>query len=178
MKFKLDENLGQRAAAVLVEAGFDVATVSDQRLEGAPDREVVERCVREERCLVTMDSEFGNPLRFPPHRYRGIILLPVPARLTSELILEAVRTCGTPSSVVIGLRGARLPCPVRTVTSGSSSRDECACTRANTLTPNDCRRCSRVTGMLTADEVISNTVMGGRAWPATVSLRRDSSAHA
>jgi predicted nuclease of predicted toxin-antitoxin system len=92
VKFKLDGNLGRQAGAVLVEAGFDVATVSDQRLESAPDRQVIDHSVREERCLVTMDAEFGNPLRFPPHHYRGIVLLRVPGRVTSELILDTVRT--------------------------------------------------------------------------------------
>ena len=51
MKFKLDENLSRAAAPVLLEAGFDVLTVSDQELAGAVDRELIERCVREERCL-------------------------------------------------------------------------------------------------------------------------------
>lgn len=88
MKFKLDENLGRSAAQVLGEAGFDVATVPEQRLEKTPDRVVIDHCAREERCLVTMDAEFGNPLRFPPHRYRGIVLLRLPARVTSELILH------------------------------------------------------------------------------------------
>ena len=92
MKFKLDENLGPASAAVLLEAGFDVVTVSDQRLEGALDRDVIECCVREERCLVTLDAEFGNPLLFPPRRYRGIVLLRIPARVTTELILATLRT--------------------------------------------------------------------------------------
>ena len=92
MKFKLDENLGRAAAEVLIEAGFDVATVSDQRLEGALDRDVIECCVREERCLVTLDAEFGNPLLYPPRRYRGIVLLRVPARVTTELILATFGT--------------------------------------------------------------------------------------
>jgi hypothetical protein len=39
-----------------------------------------------------MDAEFGNPVRFPPHHYRGIVLLRLPGRATSELILDAVRT--------------------------------------------------------------------------------------
>ena len=61
MKFKLDENLSHAAAAVLLHGGFDVLTVSGQRLEGVLDQDVIECCVREERCLVTMDAEFGNP---------------------------------------------------------------------------------------------------------------------
>ena len=82
MKFKLDENLSPASAAVLLDAGFDLVAVSDQRLEGALDRVVIECCVREERCLVTLDAEFGNPLLYPPHHYRGIVLLRVPARVT------------------------------------------------------------------------------------------------
>ena len=92
MKFKLDENLGGLAARVLIDAGFDVATVPDQELESASDGVVIDRCVREERCLITMDVEFGNPLRFPPHEYRGIVLLRLPARVTGELILDTIRT--------------------------------------------------------------------------------------
>lgn len=92
MKFKLDENLGRVPAAVLFEAGFDVVTVSDQQLQGALDRDVIDCCIREERCLITMDVEFGNPLLFPPERYRGIVLLRLPARVTTELILDALRT--------------------------------------------------------------------------------------
>ena len=92
MRFELDENLGRSAAVVLVQAGFDVATVCDQRLESAPDRELIDHCVREERCLVTMDAEFGNPLLFPPWQYRGIVLLRLPAHVTRELIHDTVRT--------------------------------------------------------------------------------------
>jgi predicted nuclease of predicted toxin-antitoxin system len=92
VKFKLDENLSRAAATVLLEAGFDVLTVSNQQLEGAVDRELMECCVREERCLVTMDAEFGNPLLFPPGRCRGIVLLRLPGRVTVELVRDALRT--------------------------------------------------------------------------------------
>lgn len=92
MKFKLDENLGRRAVAVLVEAGFDVATVSEQRLEGAADRQVIDRCAQEERCLVTLDAEFGNPLLYPPHRFRGIVLLRLSGPVTNTVLLATLRT--------------------------------------------------------------------------------------
>ena len=53
---------------------------------------MIECCVREERCLVTLDSEFGNPLMYPPRRFRGIVLLRVPARVTTEFTLDTLRT--------------------------------------------------------------------------------------
>lgn len=42
MRFKLDENTGQRAAAFLTAAGHDVSTVRDERLSGAADTVVLE----------------------------------------------------------------------------------------------------------------------------------------
>jgi predicted nuclease of predicted toxin-antitoxin system len=92
VKFKLDENLSRATAAVLREAEFDVVTVSDQGLEGARDLDLIGCCVREERCLITMDAEFGNPLLYPPRHYRGIVLLRLPGRATTELIRDTVRT--------------------------------------------------------------------------------------
>lgn len=69
MKFKLEENLGERGRAVLQAAGHDVSTVSMQRLGGASDEESIDICCSEERCLVTLDLDFASPLRFSPERY-------------------------------------------------------------------------------------------------------------
>jgi predicted nuclease of predicted toxin-antitoxin system len=135
VRFKLDENLPRRAAAVLADAGFDVVTVSEQRLEGAPDRQLIEWCVQEERCLVTLDAEFGNPLRYPPHRFRGIVLLRLPAHVTNEIILETLNTLR--DALLTRERPAvcPIPFPARMAISGSSSRDGCGCTRAKNLAP-------------------------------------------
>ena len=72
MKLKLDENLGRRARQLLVAAGHDVATVHEERLGSASDDEVIQVSRREERCLVTLDLEFGNPLRYRPTRTRSV----------------------------------------------------------------------------------------------------------
>ena len=92
MKLKLDENLGNSVAEALRQAGHDVATVPSQKLFGTEDRSLIEICHREERCLITLDLEFGNPLLFKPADYSGIIVLRLSPRPTSQDLLNAVNT--------------------------------------------------------------------------------------
>lgn len=92
MRLKLDENLGKNAAEALQKAGHDVATVSSQGLCGTEDRILIETCRREDRCLVTMDMDFGNPLMFRSSDYSGIVVLRLPPRPTPQDLLDAVQT--------------------------------------------------------------------------------------
>ena len=92
MKFKLDENLGSRGAATLREGGHDVATVAEQRMTSAPDPELVQVCGREGRCLVTLDLDFANPLRFRPADYAGIVVLRARTRPTATALVDLVKT--------------------------------------------------------------------------------------
>jgi predicted nuclease of predicted toxin-antitoxin system len=78
VNLKLDENLGHTAAELFREAGHGVETVHSQRLSGAPDAEVIALCRREQRCLVTLDLDFSNPLMFKPWEYAGIAVLRLP----------------------------------------------------------------------------------------------------
>jgi len=55
VKFKLDENLGSRTAALIGESGHDVQTVSQEKLTGTDDRNLFEICAAEGRCLITLD---------------------------------------------------------------------------------------------------------------------------
>jgi hypothetical protein len=56
VRFKLDESLSRSATQLFRGAGHDVATVREQQLQGAPDEQVFEICVRERRALVTLGS--------------------------------------------------------------------------------------------------------------------------
>jgi predicted nuclease of predicted toxin-antitoxin system len=92
MKFKLDENLGGTAARFLEDAGCDVSTVRLQNLWGTADRNLIEVCASEGRCLVTLDLDFSNPLQFPPEHYAGIIVLRLPKQPSGEDIINCLRT--------------------------------------------------------------------------------------
>ena len=87
---KLDENLGKRAQEILIHFEFDVSTVQEQNLTGTPDLNLIHVCRKENRCLVTMDLDFSNPIQFPPQQYAGIVVLRCISQGIYQQILEAL----------------------------------------------------------------------------------------
>jgi predicted nuclease of predicted toxin-antitoxin system len=90
VRIKLDENLGAMGAVFLKAAGFDVATVADQNLLSTPDADLARICTTEGRCLVTLDRDFSDPLRYPPRQYTGIIVIRLPGRFRLPLVERAL----------------------------------------------------------------------------------------
>ena len=92
MNFKLDENLGSRGKDFLIKAGHQVETVHDEGLNTASDLTIINTCKSEGLCLVTLDVDFGNPLRFNPADYRGIAVVRLPAKFTFSDLMIAIST--------------------------------------------------------------------------------------
>lgn len=92
MKLKLDENLGKTAVAAFQSAGHDTLTVLEQDMAGAVDRKVIGVCQSEQRCLVTLDLDFANPLLFDPAKYAGIAVLRLQPRLSHRDLVDACNT--------------------------------------------------------------------------------------
>ena len=104
MKLKLDENLGQSAAELLHQAGFDVTTVSEQNIRGSSDDVLIELCRSEHRCLVTLDMGFANPLRYNPTNYAGIAVIRLSKEQLLVDLLSALKTMidGLKKKTIIG----------------------------------------------------------------------------
>jgi predicted nuclease of predicted toxin-antitoxin system len=92
LKLKLDENLGHRAQALLAAAGHDVATVHEENLSSESDDQVIRAARQEARCLVTLDLEFGNPLRYRAADFPGISVLRLPAKASPAHLENAINT--------------------------------------------------------------------------------------
>jgi predicted nuclease of predicted toxin-antitoxin system len=92
MRLKLDENLGRQPAELLRGHGHEVATVDEEGLSGAADKDVIRISRDEHRCLLTLDLDFGNPLLFKPSEYSGIAVLRLPRRPSHKDLVQAVRS--------------------------------------------------------------------------------------
>ncbi len=75
MKFKVDENLPVECAACLRDAGHDAETAGSEKLSGANDSQLLERCQAESRILITLDLDFANVRAYPPSSLAGIVVL-------------------------------------------------------------------------------------------------------
>jgi predicted nuclease of predicted toxin-antitoxin system len=90
LKFKVDENLPTEAAELLVVAGYDAVTVSDQRMAGQPDENLGGVCQSEGRAVVALDLDFADIRAYPPSGYAGIIVLRL-ARLDKPRVLSVLQ---------------------------------------------------------------------------------------
>ncbi len=90
MKFKIDENLPQELAKILLSAGHDAETVYSERLQGGTDPDLMKVCVREERALVTLDLDFADIRAYPPKSCPGIMVLRV-ARQDKAYVMSIFR---------------------------------------------------------------------------------------
>ena len=91
MRFKLDENLGTRTQEIFRAAGHEVQTVLSEGLQGCSDQHLYEVCCMEGRCLVTLDLDFSDVLRFPPTEAHGIVVIRVPRNPSVDLLEQLVR---------------------------------------------------------------------------------------
>ena len=91
MRFKLDENFGTKICQLFQGEEHDVQTIRSQKLQGSADEVIFSVCCAEKRCLVTLDLDFADVLRFPPSKASGIAVIRVPRNPSYALLKLLVR---------------------------------------------------------------------------------------
>lgn len=90
MKFKLDENFGSRIQEIFQEAGYEAFTVRDQKLQGCLDKQLFDVCSFEKICLVTLDKDFSDVIRFNPNETNGIVVIRPPRNSSHNLLKQLI----------------------------------------------------------------------------------------
>jgi predicted nuclease of predicted toxin-antitoxin system len=75
VKLLLDANLSPEVGRRLKEAGYDAIHVGDIGLLSAPDPEILQTAVKEERILLTADADFGALLALGSLASPSVLLL-------------------------------------------------------------------------------------------------------
>ena len=85
-----------RTSAIEVRIFFERQATRSPRWQrkdsSANDEDLVAICRAEHKCLVTLDLDFGNPMRFDPSHYHGIAVLRLPFKSTASDLFDVVRT--------------------------------------------------------------------------------------
>jgi predicted nuclease of predicted toxin-antitoxin system len=75
MRFLIDENVSWRVAELLTKAGHDAVHVRDLDAEGADDQDVMALAARDERVIVSADTDFGALLAHTRATKPSVILV-------------------------------------------------------------------------------------------------------
>ncbi|MBP8911127.1 MAG: DUF5615 family PIN-like protein [Phycisphaerae bacterium] len=86
MRFKTDENMPLEVVDLLRAAGHDAQSVFDQGLSGKPDDQIASICRREDRAIITLDSDFGDIRTYLPADYSGLLVLRLPNQSAPEVV--------------------------------------------------------------------------------------------
>lgn len=107
-RFLVDESLGRNVAALLREAGWNVKYVDEIGLTGYCDEDVLAYAFRDDRVLLTHDTDFLNARRFPHHRNPGVVVLPGAEGNEQALLRALGRTLSVVGAARDLFRGSRI----------------------------------------------------------------------
>ena len=87
IKFIADECLSDKTVRFLRSLGYEVESVWDLNLRGAPNGGLLKRAIKDKKVFITEGQDFCNIIIYPPHLHHGVIVLK-----TSLKTEEQIRT--------------------------------------------------------------------------------------
>ncbi len=92
-------------ANLLIQHGHEAIDVRDAGLRGVVDEEIAEYARKNNLCLLTADMGFANIRNYPPLKYSGIVVLRLPAKSTSTIILSLLKSVLVHPGIIEKLKG-------------------------------------------------------------------------
>ncbi len=89
LRFLLDADMPRSSAGMMRSIGLELEDVRDIGMRGATDKEIIEYALKNNRMIVTRDTDFGEVLRYPEHP--GAIILRLPYAFTAKEINERLK---------------------------------------------------------------------------------------
>jgi len=86
LRLYLDQMFGLDVAAGLRREGHDVLRAAETGLARADDALILEKAIREERILVTLDEHFGDWVILPLKKHPGVIRLKINPATTANVV--------------------------------------------------------------------------------------------
>ena len=86
LRLYLDQMFGLDVAAALRREGHDALRAAETGLSRADDSLILEKAIREERILVTLDEHFGDWVILPLKKHPGVIRLKVNPATTANVV--------------------------------------------------------------------------------------------
>jgi predicted nuclease of predicted toxin-antitoxin system len=105
LHFLIDASLPRATAGHIQNAGHQATDVRDIGLGAADDRRIAAHSRQQRYCLITRDAGFGNVLDYPPQDYFGIVVVEVPRRAGTAIVLNLVDEFLQQSSILSLLSG-------------------------------------------------------------------------
>ena len=94
--FLVDANLSPRVATLLTATGYDAVAVRDLGLATAPDDDILDRALADDRVIVSHDTDFGTLLAVRRQTKPSFVLIrssdPLSADQVADLLLVNVGT--------------------------------------------------------------------------------------
>jgi predicted nuclease of predicted toxin-antitoxin system len=84
MRFLVDANMSPRVARILTDGGHDAVAVRDLGLHHAPDDQILEHALTDDRVIISHDTDFGTLLAVSGQSKPSFILVRSADPLTAE----------------------------------------------------------------------------------------------
>ena len=86
VKFLIDADMPKSCKGVIEKLGYKATDVRDIGLGSASDKKIVEYAHSHEYVILTRDLDFGDIVRYPIEKHRGVIILRLPYTFTASEI--------------------------------------------------------------------------------------------